>query len=365
MTRKRDRPYGLDVSPVTPLDVLFQDDAIPAAEFVAIDQIQVSDQPRRYFDAEKQAQLTESVKQYGILEPLIVRSLNDGRYRLIAGERRYRAAKSAGLSEVPVVIREMNDTEALHISLIENLQRDDLNPLDETESILKLLSIRLNMDVQDVPMLLYQMKNAIEKTSEKISEKAAFSNGVSKDSESKNSESKNSPHQNTDSRNNGIPNLESSTGQKVDAVFNELGRMSWLSFTCNRLPLLRLDAQVLEALRQGKLAYTKAMAIARVKDEAARRLFLEQAITENLSLSEIRHRIRTARHAHPLPTSPESTTADPATTSSKPSAQTLKQRMKRLYQQSQRSPALNTPANQKKIDRLLTQLEALLSDSAV
>jgi ParB family transcriptional regulator, chromosome partitioning protein len=353
MTRKRDRPYGLDVSPVTPLDMLFQDDAIPAAEFVAIEQIQVSLQPRRYFDPEKQAQLTESVKQYGILEPLIVRSLDDGRYGLIAGERRYRAAQSAGLTEVPVVIREMDDIEALHISLIENLQRDDLNPFDETESILKLLSIRLNIDLQDVPALLYQMKNAIEKSST-VSQPASPSNSPSEYSEAKNHDSRNNS-----ARNNVIPNAELSAQQEVTAVFNELGRMSWLSFTCNRLPLLRLDAQVLDALRQGKLAYTKAMAIARVKDEQSRRSLLEQAITENLSLAAIRRQIRMIRSADP--------TAQSATTrtASESSTQTLKQRMKCLYQQSQRSLVLATPATQKKIDRLLTQLEALLSDKKV
>ena len=368
MSRKRDRPYGLDVSPVTPLDVLFQDDAISAAEFVAIDQIQVSPQPRRYFDPDKHAQLTESVKQYGILEPLIVRSLNDDQYGLIAGERRYRAAKAAGLTEVPVVIREMNDTEALHISLIENLQRDDLNPLDETESILKLLSIRLKLDVQDVPALLYQMKNAIEKPSAKATSGRGFQPSSLEPTESRIEQTglasdslENNESRNNESRNNVIPNPTLPIEQEVNAVFDELGRMSWLSFTCNRLPLLRLDEQVLQALRQGKLAYTKAMAIARVKDESFRRSLLDQAMTENLSLSAIRQRIRAVRHAD-ASAAPESQIIDPAAHST-PSAQTLKQRMKRLYQQSQRSPALETPAKQKKIDRLLGQLEALLNSA--
>ncbi|MDV7393256.1 ParB/RepB/Spo0J family partition protein, partial [Arthrospira platensis SPKY1] len=96
-------------------------------------------QPRRYFDPDKLAQLTESVKHNGILENLLVRPLDDNQYELVVGERRYRAAQEAGLTEVPVTIKELTDNEALQISLIENLHREDLNPVEETEGILWLL----------------------------------------------------------------------------------------------------------------------------------------------------------------------------------------------------------------------------------
>ena len=85
-------------------------------------------QPRRYFDPDRQAQLIKSVQEHGILEPLLVRPLADGLYELVAGERRYRAAQELGLKEVPVVIREFDDKQALQVALIENLQREDLNP---------------------------------------------------------------------------------------------------------------------------------------------------------------------------------------------------------------------------------------------
>ena len=91
-------------------------------------------QPRHYFDSQKMSQLVASVEKYGILEPLLVRP-KGSRYELVAGERRYRAARKVGLVEIPVIIRELDDTEALAISLMENLQREDLNPVEETEGV--------------------------------------------------------------------------------------------------------------------------------------------------------------------------------------------------------------------------------------
>ena len=87
-------------------------------------------QPRKNFDEEALAELTESVRQYGVLQPLIVQKEDKG-YRIIAGERRYRAAKEAGLSEIPVIIREYSNQLAAEISIIENVQRADLNPMEE------------------------------------------------------------------------------------------------------------------------------------------------------------------------------------------------------------------------------------------
>ena len=88
-------------------------------------------QPRKQFDEEALAQLADSIAQHGVLQPLLVRPLADGTYQLVAGERRWRASRRAGLTEVPVVIREMTDKEAAQLALIENLQREDLNPIEE------------------------------------------------------------------------------------------------------------------------------------------------------------------------------------------------------------------------------------------
>lgn len=88
-------------------------------------------QPRKQFDDGALSDLAASIAQHGILQPLLVRPLTDGGYQLVAGERRWRAARMAGLTEVPVVVRELSDREAAELALIENLQRQDLNPMEE------------------------------------------------------------------------------------------------------------------------------------------------------------------------------------------------------------------------------------------
>jgi ParB family chromosome partitioning protein len=95
-------------------------------------------QPRKEFDDEKIGELTASVAEKGIIQPLIVRSTDDG-YELIAGERRLRAAKGAGLERVPVVIKDVSDSEILQLALIENIQREDLNPIEEANAYLRLI----------------------------------------------------------------------------------------------------------------------------------------------------------------------------------------------------------------------------------
>ena len=114
-------------------------------------------QPRRYFDLEKQQHLVQSIQEHGILEPLLVRPLPTGKYELVAGERRYRAAQELGLAEVPIIILNLSDEEALQIALIENLQREDLNPVEETEGIVSLLAMKLQVSVDEVPQLLHRL----------------------------------------------------------------------------------------------------------------------------------------------------------------------------------------------------------------
>jgi ParB family chromosome partitioning protein len=88
-------------------------------------------QPRKEFDEKALSELAESISQHGLLQPLLVRPLTLGGYQIVAGERRYRACRMAGLNEVPVIIRELSDSETMEIALIENLQREDLTPLEE------------------------------------------------------------------------------------------------------------------------------------------------------------------------------------------------------------------------------------------
>lgn len=118
------------------LDALFLDNSTEGDgdKLVNINEIEPNrDQPRKHFDEEALKELADSIAMHGVIQPLLVRPLSDGGYQLIAGERRWRASRMAGLSQVPVVVREMTDEEAMELALIENLQREDLNPIEEAE----------------------------------------------------------------------------------------------------------------------------------------------------------------------------------------------------------------------------------------
>lgn len=118
------------------LDALFIDNSTEenGDKLVNINDIEPNrDQPRKFFDEEALKELADSIAMHGVIQPLLVRPLSDGGYQLIAGERRWRASRMAGLSQVPVVVKEMTDEEAMELALIENLQREDLNPIEEAE----------------------------------------------------------------------------------------------------------------------------------------------------------------------------------------------------------------------------------------
>jgi ParB family transcriptional regulator, chromosome partitioning protein len=220
-----------------------------------VDQIIVATQVRRYFDPEKQKQLETSIAKQGILNPLIVRPIENERFELVAGERRYRAAIALGFPQVPVEIRSLDPISAKEVALTENLQRSDLNALEETEGILDLLELRLTLSKSEVISLLYRAKNELDgKVTQNV--------------------------------------LRSEMKSEIDMIFNELGRMSWDSFVSSRLPLLSLPPEILEVLRQGRIAYTKAKAIAVLKPENLRQELLQQAISQGLSLSQIKEQVK-------------------------------------------------------------------------
>ncbi len=222
------------------------------------------DQPRKYFDEEGLKDLAQSIQQHGVLEPLLVRTKGkekgNRKYEIIAGERRYRAAKLAGIPVVPARILVVNDEVAAQIALVENLQREDLNPVEETEGILKLLALKLNSEMPEVISLLYQMLNADKG---KITH-TGMGNG---------------------------------TKEQVEQVFSSLSSMSWQSFVQNRLPLLNFPEEVLKAIENGQIAYTKATLIARINEEQFRTQLLKEAIEEKLTREAIRKRISEYRNS--------------------------------------------------------------------
>ncbi len=97
-------------------------------------------QPRKTFDENALAELADSIREHGIIQPLLVRKLDKGGYQLVAGERRWRASRMIGLTEVPVVVKELSDTEVMELALIENLQREDLNPIEEAAGYKELMA---------------------------------------------------------------------------------------------------------------------------------------------------------------------------------------------------------------------------------
>jgi ParB family chromosome partitioning protein len=119
------------------LDSLFTDHIMEGMEGERVVSLPLSDiepdptQPRKYFEAETMAQLTASVRELGVLQPILVRPIPGGNYLIVAGERRWRAANEAGLAVIPAIVKDLSETEALLIALIENIQRKNLNPMEE------------------------------------------------------------------------------------------------------------------------------------------------------------------------------------------------------------------------------------------
>lgn len=133
MAKKGGLGRGLD-------DLYNENNTNGSASTLNINEIEPNrDQPRKIFNEKALEELSKSIEQNGIIQPLLVRPMLDGSYQLIAGERRWRAARMAGLTEVPVTIREMTDEEASVFALIENLQREDLNPVEEAEGMKSLI----------------------------------------------------------------------------------------------------------------------------------------------------------------------------------------------------------------------------------
>lgn len=117
-------------------------------------------QPRTEFDQEKLNILADSIKKYGVLQPIVVKKLENGFYRIIAGERRWRASKLAGLTKIPVVIRDYDDQETMEIALIENLQREDLNPFEEARGYRELMDLFL-MTQEQVAQKVGKSRSAV------------------------------------------------------------------------------------------------------------------------------------------------------------------------------------------------------------
>ena len=257
MTAKKKISSSFAVSSSSVLSNLISSDMTekPAVSKLSLAVIVLNpEQPRRYFDQSAMEKLVHSIQKNGILQPLLVRPKEASQYELVAGERRYRAAQQAGLEEIPVIVRDLTDEEATEIALMENLQREDLNPVEETEGILALLTAKLNKSRADVISLFNQASHPQYETAKIV--------------------------------------LRSPEWQIIKDIFTVLGRLSPDSFRTTRLILLNLPEDVLNALREGKIQYTKAIQIAKLKNDKQRRKFLTEAIEKKLTLSQIKEQIK-------------------------------------------------------------------------
>lgn len=211
-------------------------------------------QPRRYFDETALEKLAVSIQEHGILEPLIVRPIANERYSLVAGERRYRAAKLAKLEIVPVVIRVLTDEQAWELALLENIQRQDLNVVDRVDAVLQELAFKFGCSVSEAKSVLYRLEN----------------------------------------ENKGkVTRHESGNEARiiVDRVFEILG-IRFSHFMRFELPLLNAPEVILDAVRTGKIDVRHANEIKRIKDQKRQDTLLNEAIQNQLSVEDIRARIK-------------------------------------------------------------------------
>jgi ParB family transcriptional regulator, chromosome partitioning protein len=270
-------------------------------------------QVRKYFDLEKLNNLAQTIAEEGVLEDLAVYELPDraGYYQLVFGERRYRASGLAGLKEVPVrIIPKPDSKKLLKLQLIENKHHEDLNPIEEVEGALALLAAELEQPVEAIISLLKQMDNDIRRSSYNVMGQPA-----------------------------------------ANAVMQTLEGLNikWRSFVLNQLPLLGLSEDILEPIRQGKIEYTKALTIARLRDSDQRQELLQEAIGQNLSIRSIRERIK--QLPKPEPSS--------AGTVSDEIFRYIK-RFDTVNRQFKKSKILQDPQKRERVDTLLQELELLL-----
>jgi ParB family chromosome partitioning protein len=198
--------------------------SIEPAKHLQADQITPNpNQPRKFFDTLRLEELAQSIKEQGILQPLMVRPLPTGRYEIVFGERRYRAALIAGVNQIPVIVRELSDSEVALLAAVENLQREDLNRYDEVFYKVRLVAEVLDCELDDVPILLKKMRAQPEDYKDHV--------------------------------------------KAVEDLFSQIGREKWLSFVVNGLPVLKLPERLKDVVRSGELEYSKANLIARTDDK--------------------------------------------------------------------------------------------------
>jgi ParB family chromosome partitioning protein len=275
---------------------------------------------RYHYDLKQISQWAEAeIRQNGIRSPLWVRPLpgynsKTPAYELIAGMRRYLAAQHLELETVPVKVFDWSDEQAYQAAASENFNRKSFTPIEELDHILNFLSQSLNLAIDEVPALLNRMSNASKGNIDPVF-------------------------------------LKSDAAQTVEQVFSALGQMSWKTFVQSRLRLRNQPADIIEAIREGKLSYPKAMAIASIKNETSRVSLIEQAVVNELTLEAITAAANDAKR----------TTAETSTTKLQTEEQVFKSLTSTVMKKVRTSKLEKTI--RKKVERLLKQIEDLLEST--
>lgn len=215
---------------------------------VPLQSIEVRDQVRKEFNEDKIRELAESIQTDGLLHPLAVRMTDTG-YLLVAGERRYRALKMLNTQQVPVIVLRVDDDRLPVIQMVENLLREDLNPVERTEGLIRLLSQQIGHPEDDMPRWLRQLRSQLRKGSND-------------------------------------PDLSENV-KKVDAFFREF-KMNWESFVAVDLRNLTMPQDIKDLCRSDGLEITKAREISRVNDAHLRVALARRAIEEKMPLAKVR-----------------------------------------------------------------------------
>lgn len=228
---------------------------------VPLDQITPrAGQFRRTFDQDSIEALADSISELGLLEPIVVREQGGG-FEIVAGERRYRALRHLGWERVPIRIVALDDVQAELANAVENLNREDLTPLDEVDAVLSVLRHALDRSQDEIIALVTRVRSL------ELEERETSDNDT----------------------------------EEVVSLFRRLGYTSVNSFYANRLSLLRYPEDLLQAMRERGLAYTKARVLARVKDAEARYSLLKATLQESLSVEEVERRVGEMQNHRPSP----------------------------------------------------------------
>ena len=227
------------------------------AQVLKVADIMVNAVQRRSHDAAGLERLAHSVKEADIIQPLVVVQGETG-FELLAGSRRLQAAQLAGLSEVPTLVLDVSPERFGLINAIENLQREDLNRVDEVDAVLQVLSSLLDIPLSDLSAYLHRLRRA--------------HNGMSKGE--------------------GVDAATAADLQRLESVWTTLSKDAWPSFVANKLAVLTLPQDLLEAVREGELPYSKAVALRKVKNPEARAELLSEIADSNLGVREVREKAR-------------------------------------------------------------------------